>query len=139
MSAQLPILNISITKFTPKTDANDSMARKTELRDKIKSKISDLLHVQEKCRGKKLSLHVCFNLYCETTELGRKNKDLDNMLKILLDTLPIYMDKAKENEGLGLVPEDHDDLIFHIDCRKKLIANRLKEGIDLKVYEFIEN
>ena len=139
MPTQPPILSILITEFTPKTYASNSVARKIELRDEIKSRISDLSDVQDKCRGKKLSLDVCFNLYGETTELGRKNKDLDNMLKILLDTLPIYMDTAKKNKGLGLIPEDRDDLIFHINCRKKLITDKSKEGIDLKIYEFIED
>lgn len=129
----VPILDISITGFTPQTHANDVVARKKELRDKIKSKITDLPSVQKNCRDKKLSLDVCFNLFSETSELGRKTKDLDNMLKILLDTLPAYMDKAKDNEGLGLVPEDHDDLIFHINCRKNLVVDESQEGIDLRI------
>jgi len=133
------LLDISITGFTPQTYGNDDVARKIKLRDAIKSKINDLALVQKNCRDKKLSLDVCFNLFSETTELGRKTKDLDNLLKILLDTLPYYMDRAKKNEGLGLVPEDRDDLIFHINCRKNLVTDELQEGIDLKIYEYIEN
>jgi len=130
------LLDISITGFTPQTYGNDDVARKMKLRD---AKINDLALVQKNCRDKKLSLDVCFNLFSETTELGRKTKDLDNLLKILLDTLPYYMDRAKKNEGLGLVPEDRDDLIFHINCRKNLVTDELQEGIDLKIYEYIEN
>lgn len=136
MPTQPPILDISLTRFIPQTYANNCTARKIKLRDAIKSEIPDLSYVQRNSRGKKLSLDVCFNLFNKSTELGRKDKDLDNMLKILLDTLPDYMDRAKKNEGLGLVPEDHDDLIFHIDCRKNLVADDSQEGIDLRIFEF---
>lgn len=138
MSSQpLLLLNVSITKFIPQTfGSTDDVGRKIKLRDAIKSKIDDLELIQQKCKNKKLSLDVCFNLFSETTELGRKTKDLDNLLKILLDTLPSYMDSAKNNEGLGLVPEDRDDLVFHIDCRKNLVTDESQEGIDLKIYEF---
>ena len=139
MSSQPLFLDISITGFTPQTYGSDDVARKIRLRDAIKSKIDDLSSIQNHCKNKKLSLDVCFNLFSETTELGRKTKDLDNMLKILLDTLPVYMDRAKINEGLGLVPEDRDDLIFHIDCRKNLVTDELQEGIDLKISEYVED
>jgi len=60
------------------------------------------------------------------------------MLKILLDILPDYMDIEKDYPGLGLAPEDRDDLIFHIDCRKILVADESLERIDLKISEFVE-
>ena len=135
----MSLLNVSITGFTPQTYGNDDVARKIRLRDAIKSRIDDLSLIQRNCKGKKLSLDVCFNLFSETTELGRKTKDLDNLLKILLDTLPAYMDREKSNEGLGLVPEDHDDLIFQINCRKNLVSDESEEGIDLKIFEYIED
>jgi len=51
--------------------------------------------VRNSCRNKRLSLDVCFRLLGDTAESGRKTKDLDNMLKILLDVLPDYMDREK--------------------------------------------
>ncbi|MCH7647701.1 MAG: hypothetical protein IIA83_03750 [Thaumarchaeota archaeon] len=135
----MSLLNVSITGFTPQTYGNDDVARKIRLRNAIKSRIDDLSLIQRNCKGKKLSLDVCFNLFSETTELGRKTKDLDNLLKILLNTLPAYMDREKSNEGLGLVPEDHDDLIFQINCRKNLVSDESEEGIDLKIFEYIED
>ena len=133
------LLAISIRGYTPQTYGSNDVAKKIKLRDSIKSKIDDLSIIQRNCEGKKLSVDVCFNLFSATSELGRKTKDLDNLLKILLDTLPDYMDRAKTNEGLGLVPEDRDDLVFQINCRKKLVSNELEEGIDLKISEYIEN
>jgi len=132
------LLDVSIRGFTPQTSASDTVPRKNALRDKIRSQIRDLPSVQNNCRNKRLSLDVCFRLLGDTAEEGRKTKDLDNMLKILLDTLPDYMDREKSNPGLGLVPEDRDDLIFHIDCRKSLVADESLEGIDLKISEFVE-
>ena len=133
------LLNLSIRGFTPQTYGSDDVAKKIKLRDVIKSKIDDLSLVQRNCKGKKLAVDVCFNLFSATSELGRKTKDLDNLLKILLDTLPEYMDRAKTNEGLGLLPDDRDDLIFQINCKKNLVSNESEEGIDLKVYEYVEN
>jgi len=133
-----PLLEVSIWGFIPHTSASDGVARKTDLRDRIGLEIRDLPSVRNSCRGKRLSLDVCFRLWGATAESGRKTKDLDNMLKILLDTLPAYMDREKTRPGLGLVPEDRDDLVFHIDCRKRLVADKSLEGIDLKISEFVE-
>jgi len=132
------MLEVSIRGFTPHTPASNVVARKTDLRDRIGSEIRDLSSVRNSCRNKRLSLDVCFRLWGDTAESGRKDKDLDNMLKILLDTLPDYMDRNKVHAGLGLIPEDRDDLIFHIDCRKRLVADKSLEGIDLKISEFVE-
>lgn len=132
------LLDVSIKEFTPQTFGSNDVAKKIKLRDAIKAKINDLSSVQRNCRGKKLSVDVTFSLFSATTELGRKTKDLDNLLKILLDTLPDYMDRAKMNSGLGLVPEDRDDLVFQINCRKRLVSIEAEEGIDLKISEYQE-
>ncbi len=126
----------SITGFEPMTDGNNRMERKTELKKILEEKIENLEKLKNQCRGKKLSLKVCFNLYDDDKNEGRAKKDLDNLLKILLDTLPNYMDKNEDHQGLGLIPTDNK--IFHIDCKKRIIKEKLQEGIDLQIFEYTE-
>jgi len=71
-----PLLKVSIWGFTPQTSASDVVARKTDLRDRIRSEIRDLPSVRNNCRNKRLSLDVCFRLLGATAESGRKDKDL---------------------------------------------------------------
>ena len=130
-----PLLSISIVGFEPKTAANKSVEHKIELRDELKKQIVEVDKVRERCKGKNLSLDICFNLFDGINE-GRSNKDLDNLLKVLLDTLPDHMDTDKKEAGLGLISNDR--VVFHIQCRKKIISEQSNEGIDLKIFEYKE-
>jgi hypothetical protein len=134
-----PILSVSIKGYEPKTYGNNDVERKKELRDLISSKIGNLSEIRKQCRGKKLSFDVCFNLFSDTDVEGRKTKDLDNMLKIFCDIFPDYVDRAKTVEGLGLIEEDRDDMIFEIHCKKKLVMSTSEEGIIFSVYEYEES
>ena len=46
------------------------------------------------------------------------------------------MDTDKKEAGLGLISNDR--VVFHIQCRKKIINEQSKEGIDLKIFEYKE-
>jgi len=130
------ILSISLKCYEPKTYGNNDVERKKELRDLILQKINDISEVQKKCIGKRLSIDVCFNLYSDSGVEGRKTKDLDNMLKILCDVFPDFIDRAKTVKGLGLLEDDRDDLIFQINCEKRLVGFESEEGIDFSIYEY---
>lgn len=132
------ILSISIKGYEPKTYGSNDVERKKELRDLILSKIDNFAEVQKNCRGKKLSLDVCFNLYSNTDVEGRKTKDLDNMLKIFCDVFPDFVDRDKKVKGLGLIEEDKDDMIFEIHCKKNLVRHESDEGIDFSIYEYLD-
>ena len=132
-----PILSVSIKGYEPKTYGSNDVERKKELRDLIFSKIDNLSEIKKQCRGKKLSFDVCFNLFSDTDVEGRKTKDLDNMLKIFCDVFPDYVDRAKTVEGLGLIEEDRDDMIFEIHCKKRLMGSPSEEGIELSIYEHV--
>ncbi|HZY93782.1 MAG TPA: hypothetical protein VFE98_02850 [Candidatus Bathyarchaeia archaeon] len=67
---------------------------------------------------------------------SRAKKDLDNLLKILLDTLPDYMDRAKTVRGLGLIEEDNDYLVFEIHVIKKFVTKEADAGLDLEIFEW---
>jgi hypothetical protein len=78
------------------------------------AKIDNIHAIQELSRGKLLSIAVCFYLYSGSAEEGRAKKDLDNLLKIVLDTLTDHLDRRHTEEGLGLIEEDGDHLIFEV-------------------------
>ena len=123
--------------FKPKTaKPGDKVDRKEELRDTVidRDKNGNLLEIRENCKDKKISLDVCFYLNKERIEdESRYTKDLDNLLKIVLDVLPDYMDNAKINEGLGLFK--NDNLVFEIHATKEFIFNKNDEGIEIKISE----
>ena len=130
------ILSVSLKCYEPKTYGNNDLERKKELRDLILDKIDDISDIQKRCRGKQLSFDVCFNLYSDTDVEGRKTKDLDNMLKIFCDVFPDFIDRDKTVKGLGLIEDDRDDLIFEINCEKRLVGFESEEGIDFSIYEY---
>ena len=129
---------IALRGFTPRTYGGGDVAKKKVIRDLLLKKIEDLPEVQSKCRGKTLSLDVSFYLYGKSSLEGRASKDLDNLLKIVLDALPDYMDKNKTERGLGLIEEDYDHLTFELHATKQLVSAEEYEGVDLEVFEWLE-
>lgn len=127
---------VSIRDFTPRTYGGNDIEKKIVIRDKLRSKIGDLDSLRNVCRGKSISLEVCFYLYGKSLVESRAKKDLDNLLKILLDTLPDYMDRAKTVRGLGLIEEDNDYLVFEIHVIKKFVTKEADAGLDLEIFEW---
>ena len=127
---------IQIRKFPPVTAGKKVLQRKKDLRDAIKKVLGEtkLKKIRDRCRGKHLFLEVTYYL-AKTSESGRSQKDLDNLIKILFDVLPDYISshsKDKEFEGLGLIENDKD--IFKICCEKKIVdSDSNSEGLDLMI------
>ncbi len=123
--------------FPPRTYGSHDVEKKKEIRDLLLTKIVNLSNFQNVCRGKRLSVDICFYLYGKSSLEGRANKDLDNLLKIVLDTLPDYMDKKKTERGLGLIEEDNDYLVFEIHATKQLVSEASEEGMELEISEWL--
>ena len=124
---------IKIREFNPGTSNKKKIERKELLRQKIDSKIGkNLKKIQSRCKNRSLLIDVRFYLYY-SDEQGRTKKDLDNLLKILLDVLSVNMINNKKNpkEGLGIVMDDSD--IRKIICEKQIVNSTEKEGIDLQI------
>jgi len=124
---------ITLKKFSPVTAGKKVLQRKKDLRDAIKHELGEkkLKKIQERCRGKHLFLDVKYRL-AKTSESGRSQKDLDNLIKILFDVLPDYIashSKDKEFEGLGLIENDRD--VFKICSEKEIVGPDSTEGLDL--------
>ena len=99
---------ILVSGFEPKTaKPGEEVKRKIALRDFIKETHGNLDELRTNYRGKNLSLNVTFYLYSgNSADSSRYVKDLDNLLKIVLDILPDFMDTAKKESGLGIIGLD---------------------------------
>jgi Holliday junction resolvase RusA-like endonuclease len=125
--------------FIPLTaQSKEDVARKKELRDFIKLNISNLDDVISSCRDKeKVSVEICFSLYNGVeNNVSRYDKDLDNLLKIVLDVLPDFMDNKSENREIGLGIIQNDKQVFEIHSYKKFVQDESKEGIDIIISEW---
>ena len=129
---------ISVKGFKPKTakKGKEITKRKDELYKAFVNQNKNIVELQEKCRGKELSINVTFRLNENTPDKSSYKKDLDNLLKILLDVIKEEMDDDKKKTGLGLVIKNNDDKIFEINCNKKFVTSDDDEGIDLIVSEW---
>jgi len=141
MKGNVLLPKIKIRKLTPATPAGDFVERKKELNTAILAKISNIDELRQKTLGERLHLDVCFYLNEETGVEGDIQKDLDNLLKVVFDVLPQHFrDKNNERfEGLGLIEDNLDYMIFEINASKKFVKTHDDEGYDIEISEFIEN
>jgi len=124
---------ISVRKFEPKTAkrGKEMTIRKKELRNELIKQNNNLEDIRNNFKDK-ISIDVCFNLYSGVQkDISRYRKDLDNMLKIVLDVLKEKMDDDVKEPGLGIINDDA--LICEITSRKKLVQNPSEEGIEIRL------
>jgi len=132
---------IKIRDFEPLTASSDVVNRKMNLKEKIENETKNLDEIREFCLDKKLSIIVKFFLYDGSKDgipqpEGRIKKDLDNLLKIVLDVLPEKMDTDGKNDGLGLIKRDYDHLVYEIKSTKKIVYDKDEEGIDIVISQW---
>ena len=130
------LMNPKIRDFEPLTDNDKTIERKNALLLEIKKRIN-LEKVKKDCEGNIFSLRVIFYLNKNTTNQGKYQKDLDNMAKIVSDTLSDYLinqDKQKDKKtGLGIIRDDKD--IHELHLVKKFVDNDSKQGLDIALYK----
>jgi Holliday junction resolvase RusA-like endonuclease len=135
---------IKIREFEPLTASSDVVARKIKLKETIERDTKNLDEIRKFCQNKKLSITVQFFLYDgskdkEPQPEGRIKKDLDNLLKIVLDVLPEKMDSEGTNDGLGLIKKDYDHLVYEIKSTKKIVYDKNEEGIDIIISKWTKS
>jgi len=130
------VFDVSLRGFTPMARGSDIMRKKRELRDRILQERHDIDAFSKLFRGRRLATKIHFYLYGGSSQEGRARKDLDNLLKIVLDTLPDYMDRARTEKGLGLMEGDSDELVYEVNAVKELVTDQTKEGIDMELSEW---
>jgi len=127
-----------VTHNDPKWQCNECRTRwgRSDFSKKLEQRIEkgigkDLKKVQNRCKKRPLLIDLKFYLYY-SDEQGRIKKDLDNLLKILLDVLSVNMINGQNPlDGLGIVMDDSD--IRKIKCEKQLVNSLEKEGLDLQI------
>ena len=129
---------ISVRKFKPKTVKTgiETTMRKMDLQEAFVEQNPNLSKLQEECKGKQLSINVTFYLNENTPDKTSYKKDLDNLLKILMDVIKEEMDDDDKKIGLGLVIGNKDEEIFEIICHKEFVQSEDDEGIDLVLSEW---
>lgn len=130
---------ISIRNFKPKTAkrGKETTKRKKELQEAFVNQNKNLGELQESCKGKYLSIRVIFYLNEDTEDKSSYKKDLDNLLKILMDVIKEEMDDKEKKTGLGLVIKNQDEDVFEIICSKEFVLRDEDEGIDLEISEWV--
>lgn len=129
---------IKIRNFEPLTASHDAVDRKMKLKEEIENNTKNLEEIRKFCQDKELSITVRFFLFGGKKEgvqqpEGRIKKDLDNLLKIVLDVLPEKMDSEGDNDGLGLIKKDYDHMVYEIKSTKEIVYKENEEGIDIVI------
>jgi Holliday junction resolvase RusA-like endonuclease len=90
---------------------------------------------REKFRDKALTIDVEFRLWkgSHTTTNTRAKKDLDNLLKPVLDVLQTSLNNQKTEPGLDLI--EGDESVHEINARKVIVDDQEEEGIRIMVFE----
>ena len=136
-SKELGILHVK--PFIPLTaKTQEEVQRKKDLRNFIINNISNLSEVKNSCKdAKTVSIEVCFNLYDgDKNDASRYCKDLDNLLKIVLDVLAEYMDNKSIDREFGLGIIRNDNQVSEIYSYKKFVQVLNLEGIDIAIFEW---
>lgn len=124
--------DIKIRKFNPNTSSKNKIKRKQALKKEIgKNANKKYKKILERLSEKRLFIDVCFYLK-KAKNTGNTKKDLDNLLKILLDALSENMTNGQNKmRGLGFVKDDSE--IYKIHCEKKIVDEDKDMGLDLKI------
>ena len=88
-----------------------------------------------KIRDQPIRILVEFRLWkgSASTSNTRSRKDLDNLLKPVLDVLQTSLDAKQTKPGLGLI--GNDDLVHNIEARKHIVNRKTDEGIEITISE----
>jgi len=127
------ILDIAVVPFEPLTaSGQNTVEREGRLKKAILEKIkSDELESLKKNRADRLvTLTVLFFLWKGSPKVTntRPVKDLDNLLKIVLDVLKLG------SQGLGIIEED--SYVCEVYSAKQLVDDEKEEGYRLIVEEY---
>ena len=111
--------------------------RKEELIKAIKEAKPDELETARRAfRDKRVKVSVKFDL--EKPREGSSDtivkKGLDNMLKLVLDSLQTKADSQVKLDGLGLIQDD--DCVYRLEANKKPVDRPEQAGINISISEY---
>lgn len=117
---------------------------KLEVKRRLQEKIMEAMELKNlelgelraKLEGKLLSVDVEFQLFEGSPEVTntRFKKDLDNLLKPILDVLQVRLNSTTREElGLGLV--EGDEYVCELHAKKSLVHAPEEEGVRITIRE----
>lgn len=134
-----PLFLVELRPFEPHTLRSGRGHRnlKRELRDAIMGAMDgdDIAASREKLRGRILRIDVEFRLWrgAENVSNTRAKKDLDNLLKPVMDVLQTSLNTQRTELGLGLIEDDES--VHEINTRKVLVNDEMEEGIRIAIHD----
>ncbi|MDV3292947.1 MAG: RusA family crossover junction endodeoxyribonuclease [Nitrososphaerales archaeon] len=136
--AKLRQFEVLITPFQPlslRGNKGRRYAQKEALRKEILKRIGEdeLKEFSEEYRNKLVKVSLVFFLWKGSPGVTdtRWKKDLDNLVKPVLDVLQQHLDSQKTKLGLNLF--ENDDYVCVLHAAKKLAAKPKDEGIHIVV------
>ncbi|MGD0636415.1 MAG: hypothetical protein ABSA72_00045 [Nitrososphaerales archaeon] len=136
---QKPLFAVELTPFEPHTVRSGRGHKnvKKELHEAIMRAADgdDIGAAREKIRNKTVRIDVEFRLWrgSEKTTNTRAKKDLDNLLKPILDVLQTSLNTQKTEPGLDLI--EGDESVHEINAKKIIVDRESDEGIRIIILE----
>ncbi|MDA4134193.1 MAG: hypothetical protein OK441_01315 [Thaumarchaeota archaeon] len=140
---QKPLFTVELKPFEPHTVRSGRGHKnvKKELHEAIMRAADgdDIGAAREKIRNKTLRIDVEFRLWkgSEKTTNTRAKKDLDNLLKPILDVLQTSLNTQKTEPGLDLI--EGDESVHEINAKKIIVDHERDEGIRIVILEHLQS
>jgi len=136
-----PLLDVALFPFEPhslRSGKGHKLEVKRSLCEALSKKIGrgDLERFKSELNGVLVEVRVEFHLWEGSPEVTntRFKKDLDNLLKPVLDVLQPRLNAAtKEELGLGLI--DGDEYVCVIHASKNVVHSRDEEGLRIAIFK----
>ena len=134
-----PLFTVELKSFEPHTVHSGKGHKnvKKQLHEAIlrASDGDEIGAAREKFRHKALRIEIEFRLWkgSQTTTNTRAKKDLDNLLKPVLDVLQTNLNPQKTEPGLDLI--ENDESVHEINAKKIIVDDEGDEGIRIVVLE----
>jgi len=132
-----PIFAVELKRFEPHTVRSGRGHRdvKSQLREAIvgAAGAEAVEAARVRAREERLRIDVEFRLWKggDGVTETRAKKDLDNLLKPVMDALQTSTDAQKTSPGLGLI--ETDDSVFEIVARKRIVDDVEDEGLRIRI------
>src|SRR2546422_10630221 len=95
---------------------------------------SGIEQAKQSIRGRVVRIDVLFRLWKAPSNITntRGRKDLDNLLKPVLDVLQTNLNAQSSERGLDLI--ENDDSVYEISAKKELVDSEDNEGISVIIF-----
>jgi Holliday junction resolvase RusA-like endonuclease len=136
---QKSLFTVELKPFEPHTVRSGRGHKnvKKQLREAIMRAVDgdEIGAAREKVKDKTLRIDVEFRLWkgSDKTTNTRAKKDLDNLLKPVLDVLQTSLNTQKTEPGLDLI--EGDESVHEINARKIIVDDENDEGIRIVILE----